>query len=549
MYFSKKDKEIRELKSQIKELQDKLKENKVMVNYDNINDIRNIKSSQEDDSESMLLLYKSKLKESTQEKSKMVEYIIYLESKLKGHGENFNSTYSTVNDKKFIPEETSNLGATYNYGNDVNFNKSSQTNNTNNNNNTMNNFNNTATLKINNEDFDQSKKETFTKQSGNADSKSNNFSNSGSYSDVATASNEEFSYILIKNFEGYEITKEKANKLIFEQLEGISPSNKSSNVENQLKRVAEKIGLAIKISDQEEVETIKNYLSNILTLKGNSFNALIDTLKELILKNVRIYSAEEKAHIKLKLKKHLSPIYNKLIKRIKSDPSFKSNQITFFKLREILIELDCSIKDKYTEYLLSYMKSLIKTDNKMLNLDISAFKIIMESKDDDNENNEPSSDDSRITLSLAEKKLKSILLATSEFLASKNNRYGTSNLAEIFKNDAFRPQTEDGKDLDLCIDLVVFIDFLISKVKYKVEDIDKTVIFSKYNLDEEYEVISIELIQKDLNDLGLEMMTFQKKGSKNNTQSLNVIHEKEDEDKLDSAKKHCKLIIIYTYLY
>ena len=81
MYFSKKDKEIRELKSQIKELQDKLKENKVMVNYDNINDIRNIKSSQEDDSESMLLLYKSKLKESTQEKSKMVEYIIYLESK------------------------------------------------------------------------------------------------------------------------------------------------------------------------------------------------------------------------------------------------------------------------------------------------------------------------------------------------------------------------------------------------------------------------------------------------------------------------------------
>ena len=58
-----------------------------------------------------------------------------------------------------------------------------------------------------------------------------------------------------------------------------------------------------------------------------------------------------------------------------------------------------------------------------------------------------------------------------------------------------------------------------------------------------------ELIQKDLNDLGLEMMTFQKKGSKNNTQSLNVIHEKEDEDKLDSAKKHCKLIIIYTYLY
>lgn len=533
------------MNNQIKELQEKLKENRIPVNYENIEELRELRKSPEESAQ--VLLYKSKLKEANQEREKMIEYILFLENKLRTHGDNFNSTYSSngVNDKKFSPEDMSN----------VNFNKSSQTNNGTfgiKSNTELANSGTFLNNNINNNETNVKNESINTKFYNNSNSYYSSFS--------SMPTNEEFSYILIKNLEGYEIDTEKAHQQIFKFFDySKNNSFNSSNLTllyNKLKELSEKLAIAIKITDIDEIELINNYLKNILDKKNNDFPALIDTLQQLV-ENVKLYSYDEKELIKKKLKKHLIPVYSKIISKIKSESTGFStsnnnnsnNYITFFKLREILKDIDINLKDDYTEYLLSYMKSLIVTNNRIFNLDYTALTKIVESTDipDDSKEMSDGSFDSKVDKAQYEERLKQILIGVNSYLVNLNaGKIGNNKISiiDIFKKESFRPQTQEGAELDICVDLNIFIEFLIAKAKITIDELDKKCIFDTYNLDEDYLVISLEMIQRDIDIIASEVAFNSSNNKIKNLQSLNVIQEN-DEDKLESVKKKGKSLFYY----
>ena len=390
----------------------------------------------------MLVLLKTKLKNINEEKEKMQEYLIFLEQKLKNYGEfyNFGSTVSNYNNdstKNFYKDETNNDFI------------SSQTNN----NGTFGLSNTQKVILDELQEIENSQYITKLKNNNNLPSL------------------EEFNYILLKNFEGYQISKEDAEKSIFYGI----------NNDSDLLNLIVNIGNSIKLENDEEKSLIKYYIITLYKLKGNDLEMTKNSLKALF-ENITIYDKKTNEFLLNKLKKYLFPVIKNFLSKIGS-----SNQITFFNLREIMSEINLSLKEKYTEYLIYCMKSSIRKNNKIFNLDCTYLKSIINNKGTDTNMNTSIED-----VQNEDELVTSMLFALKDYLKGKK-------LRECFNSDeVFNPQSEDGVDLDLCVELNNFLSFLRYKVKYGKENSDKQAIFNRYNLDKDYNVISLDQIENDL---------------------------------------------------
>ena len=416
----------------------------------------------------MLLLLKSKLKEANSEKERLLSHIEALEARLKGE-DGVNNTFpiDESGTKYFYKDDTKNE-----------FNKSSQTNQVN-------------EAKI--ENYESSLSLQKLKKDNNLPSL------------------EEFTYILIKNFEGYEISKEQSNKTIFNGI----------NTEKDFPKLVQNIASSIHINSDEEKELLNYYLTSILNLKQKNMFQTVNYIKDLF-ENITFFSTEEKAILSSKIRKHLLPVFDKFMSNVGN-----KKQITFFTLREILYDLQLTLKEKYTEYLIYFMKSNIKNDNRIFNLDVTELQTLILSQSEISKN-EISADDDNYSEE-----------AFAQFLITVNNYLQGKSLIKCFgKDNIYKPETKDGEKLDSCVDFNIFIDFLYSKVKIQENELDVKMIFERYCIDDEYNLISIDQLQNDLLQLA-GTMTFNKK--QQSPSSLNIVHEN-SEEMLDSDKKS-KLLI------
>lgn len=355
---------------------------------------------------------------------------------------------------------------------------------------------------------------------------------------------EEFTYILLKNLEGFEYDYNVANKFLLKDLDKFK-----SNSNELINEVSNRIFKVLNLRSEEDKQKIQEYITIVYKLKDFSIDGFTNDFNE-ILKNLKIYSAKEKVYYSKKIKKHFKPYYEKLEKLIKNILDYKNNNkfITFYKFREIMEELDINIKDKYTEFIIYYMKSSFNKDNanfnnedcnNFYNLDYNQLVNIINNSDEDSNPNSSldinscesldvyNSDfnNSKEILELNEdilKRVNNILENIYNYFSNltktsknKDNISLANPLVSVFKDDCFRPQSEDGQELDICINLEDFLKFLSDKVNYNCTDVDKYCIFKKYSLDEDYEVISLEKIEADLSNINLEV-TFNNKNKENN---------------------------------
>lgn len=341
-------------------------------------------------------------------------------------------------------------------------------------------------------------------------------------------SQDEFNYILLKNLQAYDVTLNILDENVFKNL----PNYKN----NGLTVLVNRLSSLIKIDNDQDKSLIFLFFSNIFQDdKEDMIISITEFIRE-IAKNIKIYSPLEIKKLKVKVKKHYKGFYKNIKKKIASDDN-KSNSTSIFKVKELLGSLDVVVNTKYTEYLIYLMKKSMGNKNGIYSLNLDLLDEIF-NNDDYNKDIDSSLEENISNFQYDEnERITEILLYLSKYINDYNSSNNSqSTLRSFFKmgEELFRPENEEGKELDICIHLDDFMSFLVKIIKFNVSEYDKRTIFERYHLDEEFQVISIELIEKDLLQIS-NSMTF----SKTKKDQLNIIPEHKDE-KYDSDKKFCK---------
>lgn len=488
---SEKEKEIAREKERNKELMDKLSQNRVQPNFESIKDIKSISDNKESNQEIIITLLKTKLNEQIRDSNKFKAYILQLEDKLISLGETI--TGLSMRDNQLLATHNSKE-----YSNDI---KASQTQ--------------TAQFKDNNQSSN-----TF----GNRKMDLNDNQALKSFKEI---NYDELTYIFIKNFEAFGLIASSAQDTILKSTNGIKDASVMEKI------ISENIVKHLKLVDKEDIKKVSMLITHFLDQRGWTCEGLIDSLSQLF-ENVKAYTEVEKVNLNKKLKKHLKPLFQVFMKMINKED--EDGKITFHRLREILNESGLVLKDKYTEYLIYFMKSSIKSQNKLYYLDVTRLEdLILKTLDDSQLNSSIEKNEDQMLEEELETRIKKILLEVNDYLTKLSKPGKNLSIIDVFKSDSFRPQSEEGVELDVCIDLNSFIEFLRNTVKCSPETNDEYCIFKKYNLDEEYEVISLERIDFDIRRISAERLLIKKNSNK---VLLNVIQENDvDEERYDSGKK------------
>ena len=338
----------------------------------------------------------------------------------------------------------------------------------------------------------------------------------------------DFTYILFKNFQAKKINKEQGKKKIIEALINYfqsinkqeNPSkeiNKESFIQEKLnEKFSEIIQNLINCYYQNDIINLKVYFniiyfekvtnSNQKLVNTNKLNLLTDYFLSLF-NNIKEYTEEEENKLKEKIKTKYFEKCNKLKEAIKEYISSKNknndipknfNKINdYISIQEIKYILDknkeIQLKEKYTEFIIYYMKQFDDSKVSLFDLKISKLDEILKEEKKDDINN-------KIIIS---NKLKEEII-DEEFNRNINSFLEIIKKISIDENKDLRKLFEDiiikHNNTDKEIINLESLNQLLNKRKIKLNDLQITCIKKKYCTNEEKDELEILKIENDINN-------------------------------------------------
>ena len=508
----------------------------------NYNDLVNIEKSNDNENQKILLL-KSLVNESFNKRRNYIKIIEDYIEKLKGYGFdvsligaengdisernivdqnsiNLQNSVSKRSDDKIIPENKNENNQNNNNENRINnnennnneqnnenlennnnennkegnlskmkttYNDENNQNNTNNNNNINNNQNNNdndnVNIKNNNDNKENNLEEISTSKKDLLEQK-NNLSNKPLISSLSILSNDdftEFTYVLIKSLEAKKISEPKAKELIID----ILPKN-ITNPNEVFETITEKISEIINCKEENSIEKIRKWLNTLYMMCNNDFEKTKDNFLSLFL-NVKLYKPEEELILTKKIKKTLLPFEDIIKKNIISETGF----ISFINLRKIMEDTKIEMKDDYAQFLFYQMKQFDEKNISLYDLKVDKlFEILNNTEHDskmDTESDIEISNDEYFEI------ITNFTFQLSNVLKEKN-----LNLKDIFKDVIDSLHTNNPNEI---LEVVTIENFINKMKEIGIEiksDLEIYCLFSRYKVSDDYEVISIDLIQKEL---------------------------------------------------
>ena len=287
-------------------------------------------------------------------------------------------------------------------------------------------------------------------------------------------------HTFIKNFEANHISKEflinklKEISLLFENKGEVT---KDEFIEPFINLFIE----SMKVTQSSDIQLIKNFFSNFINdMEGDTnrfFLELIDIFENIV--DYTLVENEEEVlnAISMELQPYKEEIKLKLEKYV-------NNIITFDNLRNLIEELNISLTDDYTEFLIYKMKVKVPENSSILDLN---FKIILDLLD---KNISSSNIDNRDQKEMEEKIIKEDEEESKEDVDELNTQM--SNILSQFKlilkdnNTTFEDECKDK------------VKTIVMKDNKKIHGINKDIFFviiEKYNIEIE------EKIKKAIIDL------------------------------------------------
>ena len=367
------------------------------------------------------------------------------------------------------------------------YNDENNQNNTNNNNNINNNQNNNdndnVNIKNNNDNKEDNLEEISTSKKDLLEQK-NNLSNKPLISSLSILSNDdftEFTYVLIKSLEAKKISEPKAKELIID----ILPKN-ITNPNEVFETITEKISEIINCKEENSIEKIRKWLNTLYMMCNNDFEKTKENFLSLFL-NVKIYKPEEELILAKKIKKTLLPFEDIIKKNIISETGF----ISFLNLRKIMEDTKIEMKDDYAQFLFYQMKQFNNPEISIYDLKIDNLFEILENKEHDSKMNTESD------IEISNDEYVQIITNFANKLANYIKEKKT-NLRLILKDIIQNVQAENTNEK---LDVVLIEDFIGKMKEIGIQinsDLEIYCLFSRYKISDEYEVISVDLLEKEL---------------------------------------------------
>ena len=464
-----------------------------------------------------ILLLKSLINESYKKRKKYIKQIEEYIENLKNLGfdasliDDFDNNNGYISERNLIEKSKSNSDININKEN-INFDNENKLG-----------ENSFKDIKINDkkiEDFDSNKNFNNIENENNSEKKENNSEkkeindNNNNKNDLLNLmSNDdftEFTYVLIKNFEAKKITEELAKAKL------ISPSPLPT-IQDFITQFTNNISIVLNTKHSESLEKIKKWINTLLNMCNNDQQKTNENFLSLF-SNVKIYSSDKELILNKKVKKYLLPFKEQLSSKLKD-----KEYISFIVLKQIIEELKIDIKDDYIQFLFYYMKQFSNNDVNLYDVKVqNLFDILNNNQNDSKMNTESDieiSNDEYISI------ITNFINNLNNYLHNKN-----TNIKTLLKDITETVQAEGTNDK---LSIILIEPFINKMKEIGIEiksELEVYCIFSRYKISDDYEVISLDLLEKEIENFNLSKINNQIKGGESVNRNSNNIDEKVIED-------------------
>ena len=263
------------------------------------------------------------------------------------------------------------------------------------------------------------------------------------------------------------------------------PTN--SNNHNEISNImANKIIEILECTKKEDKEKIVKWINTLYMMSNNDQMKANENYLSLF-SNIKTYSPEEELILKKKVKKSLLPFKDLIKSKLNTENGF----VSFLYLKKIMEEQKIEMKDDYAQFLFYQMKQFDEKNISLYDLKVDKlFEILNNTEHDskmDTESDIEISNDEYFEI------ITNFTFQLSNVLKEKN-----LNLKDIFKDVIDSLHTNNPNEI---LEVVTIENFINKMKEIGIEiksDLEIYCLFSRYKVSDDYEVISIDLIQKEL---------------------------------------------------
>ena len=333
----------------------------------------------------------------------------------------------------------------------------------------------------------------------------------------------EFTFILLTNFEAKKINLDEAKEKIILNLSEINKYNNEEFITKIKNNISQKLNCNNDISNTN----VKNWLNYLLSINDNDQNIMQNEFLS-ILSNIKEYPPEQELFLNKKVKKYLLPKKNIILDKLKlyqKNDTAKNKYITFKNLKKIIEEENIELKEQYFVFLFYALK---KFDDPNASLDDLKYEIlfdILNNTENDSKMDEESDleiSDDEYNQIIADFQMKLINYINNNHT---NLRFILNGLIQILNIE------EDNNAVE-----VVLIRPFFERMKeigiWDNNELEIYCIFNRYKLSEKYEGINIYFLEEELKNM---MSTMNKNNKYNNDVNQQVIMENIKEENEESS--------------
>ena len=357
---------------------------------------------------------------------------------------------------------------------------------------------NNAENKINNQEEEKKSEKEISKLSEiNAKNKSNELDNSNTkFSNISIKDKKEqkvpitddefseFIFILLKNLEAKKINEEAARQKII-----IITTKDQLDKNTFIDQMSFNIMKAIHCENKDSLEKVKAWLNSFLTMCDDDQKKMTESFLSLF-KEMNIYNSEKELIFSKKLKKYLcvkNPDFPK-----KLEP-YRNKYITFQFLKKLVEEQKIELKDEYSQYLFYELKKFEDPQATIQELKVDNLFKIFENNQNDSKMEEES--DIEITNEQYISIISNICNKIITYLDT-NKKTLREVLGDTIKNISGENAEEKDK-----VEILIIEDFVEKLKEIGIplnSEIEVYCLFSRYKIADEYDCISFNLLEKDL---------------------------------------------------
>ena len=335
----------------------------------------------------------------------------------------------------------------------------------------------------------------------------------------------EFTFVLVKNLEAKKITTDIAKEKI------ILLQNKIEEIPNEtfVQRMSHNILTCLNNKNEESIQKLDKWLYFLLNISENNQNIMSEKFLSL-LTNIKLYTPEEELLLSKKVKKYLLPKKDIILSKLEP---FKNKFISFLFLKQIIEEQKIEMKDDYSQYLFYALKKFDEPNVSLYDLKVQNLFDILNNSENDSKMDEES--DIEITNEEFTTIISSFIIQLMNYLSKKK-----ITLRELLNGMIQTLNVEEEETNQEKIEIVLIEPFIKKMKDIGIQinnDIETFCIFNRYKLTDEYEIISVNLLEKELENFRNMNLSSNNTGM-NNVDKKDKVMEKVQEETEDNISNN-----------